>query len=250
MLPPGIDGIRLRDYLCGGYYLARLKPAGTGPLASTRLPPGYFSFSACLSEFFPNSWVWSCAGPIDSDGNLVEGISRLEERLACAAAFGITAEQLPGVIRWGQISDDYSIPRGFDRLSQAKRATEWITLAAEEFVIFGAGLHRSLRTKLLAATTQNEVFTVPRCVREERELAPGGAALGHELLSYEIGDASHSWICSGCEHDVASRPGCALNRHGYLESFDTALEIARAIERGEIGAEPGPWFPWLIVRYL
>jgi hypothetical protein len=252
VLSPGITGIRLQDYVCGGYYLARLTVAGKERPLSPRLPAGYFSASGCISDFFPDSWVWNYAGPMDCQGNLLEGISGFEERLVCAAPFGITAEQLPGVVRWGQLrcGYDFSVPHGFDHLAQAKRATEWITLRADQFVLFGIGLHRSLSTKLLKATTQNEDFTVPRCIQEGRELAQGGSALGHELLSYELGEPSHSWICSGCENDMPNNPRFLLNEHGYLAGFEAALEFTKLIERGEVGAEPGPWFPWLIVRYV
>lgn len=250
MLPPGIGGIEMQDYVSGGYFLAQLKKPGVDRPASPRLPPQYFSASGCLSEFFPTAWVWSDAGPIDGDGNFVDGISGLPERMASAARFGIAPEQVPAVVRWGQMrcGRDFGIPTGFEHLHQALRATEWIGLAAEEFVIFGVGLHWFLTEKFMSDTTQNAEFTVPQCVRQARPLSPGGAALGFELVNYEIGELCH-WICSGCEHVVADRPGCALNEHGYLNTFEAALECTRAIERGEIGAEPGPWYPWLMVRY-
>ena len=102
MFPPGIEGIQLQDYTCGGYFLARLRKPGIDRPPSPRLPPHYFSASRCLSDFFPVAWVWNYAGPVDDDGNLVEDISDLPERTKGAARFGITPEQVPAVIRWGQ----------------------------------------------------------------------------------------------------------------------------------------------------
>jgi hypothetical protein len=251
MLPPGIEGVKLQDYTCGGYFLARVRKPGVGRPPSPRLPPGYFSVSGCLSDFFPDTWVWNYAGPIDDDGNLVEGISGLEERTASAARFGITPEQVPDVVRWGQMrcGHDFSIPRGFEHLHQARRATEWIGLPSEELVIFGIGLNWFLTAKFVEDSTQNADFTVPQCIRQGRPLSQGGLALGYELVNYQYGELSCSWICNGCENFFADRPGCGLNSHGYLDTFEAALECVRAIERGEVGAEPGPWYPWLMVRY-
>jgi hypothetical protein len=40
-----------------------------------------------------------------------------------------------------------------------------------------------------------------------------------------------------------------LNRYRYIERFEVAVERAALINSGGVGAEPGPWFTWLIVRY-
>jgi hypothetical protein len=40
-----------------------------------------------------------------------------------------------------------------------------------------------------------------------------------------------------------------LNEDGYIDPFETALACAQAIDNGEVAGEPGPCFPWLIVRY-
>jgi hypothetical protein len=81
------------------------------------------------------------------------------------------------------------------------------------------------------------------------ELSGEGSPLGHELLNTEGGHPCHSWICNGLEADFAKRMQAAVNEHGYIDKFETARECTQAIDRGDIGAEPGPWFPWLIVRY-
>ncbi len=252
MLPPGIVGIDLHEYVCGGYFLARLLEAGKERPHSAVLPKRYISASHCLCDFFTDSWAWDNAGPMDSEGNFVQGISDYEGRLERAAAWGITAEELPRVIRWGQLrrGQDFGIPRGFRRLIDARRTTDWIHLPPEAYVIFGIGLHRSLTTELLGCIEAHySVCTVPTCVREALPLSPGGAVLGHELLSTESGGPAHSWICGGMEDTFARRSQVTVNEYGYIERLETALACTKAINSGVVPAEPGRWFTWLIVQY-
>ena len=251
MNPLNINAIDLHDYLSGGYYLARLREAGVERPVSPRLPRRYISASTGLCDFFTDSWVWDNAGPMDGAGNFVKGIRGFEERLTRAARFGITAERLPDVIRWGQLrcGRDFGFPRGFYRLVDARRAADWISLPPEAFVTFGIGLHRSLSEKFLQAMTKHEDCTTALCVRDGLELNGEGVPLGHELLNVECGHPCHSWICGGAEDDFVERKQLTLNQHGYIDNFETALECTQVIESGEIPGEPGPWFPWLIVHY-
>src|SRR6478735_6249996 len=136
---PAVQNTDLENYVSGGYLVARLREPGSERPPSKLLPKRYLSASACLCDFFPDSWAWNYAGPIDSEGRFVEGISRLDERLTAGARFGIPAEQLPEVVRWGQMQcgRDFGIPRGFYRLSDARRAVGWINLPPELVAIFG-----------------------------------------------------------------------------------------------------------------
>jgi len=247
----GCQNTDLHDYISGGYYVARLREPGSGRPPSKLLPRRYVSASHCLCDFFPDSWVWNYAGPIDSEGNFVEGISRFEERLTSASRFGITKEQLPDVIRWGQLrcGRDFGIPRGFYRLVDARSALDWIDVPAEMLAIFGIGLHRSRRTTFLQETVNHPDMLVPECIRQQKELDGAGTALGHELLNTEQRAPGCSWICNGLECSFAERKGVTVNQYGYIDRFQTALECSGAINRGEIAGEPGPWFPWLIVEY-
>lgn len=251
MPSPGSPEINLHDYASAGYYLARLREAGKGRPISRLLPRRYISGSSCLCQFFTDCWVWDNAGPMDAEGNFIEGIRGFQGRVESAAFFGITEEQLPEVIRWGQLScgRDFGFPRGYYRLIDAHRASEWIHLPREAWVIFGMGLHRTLAEKFLEDMRKHEDHTAALCVREGKELGPGGAPLGHELLNIECGHFCHSWICGGMEEDFAERKQVALNAHGYIESFETARECADMINRREVPSEPPPYYPLLIVEY-
>ena len=43
--------------------------------------------------------------------------------------------------------------------------------------------------------------------------------------------------------------GLRVNAHGLIEDLDTAAMAARALLDPEVGAEPVPWFPALLVAY-
>jgi hypothetical protein len=131
-----------------------------------------FSATNRLCDFFTDCRVGDNAGPMDSAGTFIKGIRGFEERETWAARFGITAEHLPEVIRWGQLrcGRDFGFPRGYYRLVDARRATDWIDLPPEAIVIFGIGLHRSLAGKFPQDTLKRADCTGPLCVHKGQEL--------------------------------------------------------------------------------
>ncbi len=243
--------ITLQDYVSGGYYLAQFKQPGVERPPSPKLPKRYISASGCHCRFFPDSWAWSYAGPQDDEGNLLRGISRFEERLAHARYFGITADQLPDVIRWGHFcgGSEFGFPTGFYRLLHARKATEWINIPPEEYVIFGIGLHHTMVEKFLHDTKDYATCTIPICLKEGIPLQNTGKILGHELLDVFNGHLSESWICGGMEDILETYMHVKVNEHGYIDSFEIARVFARKIEQECNPEKPEVWYPWLIVSY-
>ncbi len=41
----------------------------------------------------------------------------------------------------------------------------------------------------------------------------------------------------------------APNVSGFLETYEDAVQCVQHISSPEVGAEPGLWLPWLVVRY-
>lgn len=59
---------------------------------------------------------------------------------------------------------------------------------------------------------------------------------------------SHSWLCNGVERHCAGALGIRPAANGRA-SLDDAGRCVDEIRENRVGAEPGPWRPWLLVEY-
>jgi hypothetical protein len=75
-----------------------------------------------------------------------------------------------------------------------------------------------------------------------------GLVLGFEPLVYDQ-DLSCSWLCNGLEQLCMDDLNIAPNAGGFLETYEDAVQCVEHISSPEVGAEPGVWLPWLVVRY-
>src|SRR5262249_37553261 len=124
--------------------------------------------------------------------------------------------------------------------------------------VLGLGLPLKYRDSFLAAAAPppSRPGSSPEgrsgCLRvlDSGGALPGtGVALGFELLNVDSGPIDHSWLCNGLERYFADNLRVSPAPNGFLPDLGDAVRCCEAIERGDVGAEPGPWFPWLIVDY-
>jgi hypothetical protein len=239
--------VSISEYTCGGYYLARAAKRADY-LTSELLPDQVLSASGCISDFFPGTWA-------------IEWVSDIfEERLRQASAFLISEHDLPKVLAWttASFSKEFGWPHTFYRLEAARKARERFVPKVPDVALFGLGLHLSHTEEFLnearssphqpecAPAGQTGVF---ECVSSGRKITMGGDVRGFELLVSQHGLLTCSWLCNRLEKDCAYRLGIVPNRFGFIQSLDDARKCAALISRGEVGAEPGLWLPWLVVSY-
>ncbi len=86
-------------------------------------------------------------------------------------------------------------------------------------------------------------------VAKQHRPVPEGRLLGYELLCVDHGLITDSWLCNGLEVYFSERLGIRPNEHGLLGALDGARRCCEAIEKKEVGAEPGLWLPWGLVGY-
>jgi hypothetical protein len=84
---------------------------------------------------------------------------------------------------------------------------------------------------------------------ERQPLAAGGQLLGFELLNFDCGQISHSWLCNGLEKHCFQALGVRPATHGLLPDLDTAERCYAEISQESVGKEPGLWLPWALVGY-
>ena len=83
---------------------------------------------------------------------------------------------------------------------------------------------------------------------EPQKLVDLDHALGFELLNLDVGNIGHSFLCNHLEKEY-QKMELTFNEHGLLADYKNAKRAEEITNLDTTGAEPGPWFPWLIVEY-
>jgi len=234
------------EILAAGFLLSRplTRPEWfTGEL----LPDRMLSASPCICPQFPGEYAisWCSAEP----GDRASGFDEI----------GIPSELRDEALEWATRSFEvlFGWPGVFFTLEAAQAAHSRF-FAQGDVAVLGLGLPGRYREEFLIEATPPppKAGFAPtgesgwlKVIRAGKSLPAGGTPLGFELLSAESGLLGHSWLCNGLERIFAERYGVRPNAAGFIESLEDAVLSSAAIETDDLGAEPGPWFPWLIVRY-
>jgi hypothetical protein len=205
------------------------------------LPATLTSLSPCIARSYQVSWAWD----VEKDGNE-------------AVKFGIAEPRLPELQEWER-SHGISFPNVFHSLDDARAFVGAFLPDAADVFILGAALPADLVDDFLSdevqitydATTGTEkeaCFGVNLILSERKPLAPGGTPLGFEMVLYGY-NLECSWLCTGTERAVADALGVRPNAHGLIEDAADARRVHDWMAQHPEESEPGPYYPWLLVRY-
>ena len=237
----------LSDFVSGGFYVTRFveRPAY---VAQDMLPSRILSMSSCISPFVPDTWAieWAC--------------DKQEERLEKAEKFGLSND-IKEVVSWVTSRFDKEIgwPNVCYSLNTAEALRREFLLKTTDVVILGVGLHKSYAEKFLDFTKPpaQQPGHAPvgesglrSCIRKGRSINKG-EFLGFELLvtGGAGGSLEDSWLCNGLEKEAHTKLGIRLNLNGFIDRHEDARKFVEYISSGAVGAEPGLWLPWAILRY-
>jgi hypothetical protein len=232
--------------IAAGFQIIRSMPRDEW-MSSALLPSRILSLSDCICPQFPGWYAFSFGSESD------------EERREAFHDLGVSAHQQQAAIDWAteHFGVTFGSPGVYYSLAEASADKHRFFPERDDIAVLGAGLPGEFVDCFLAHTIPPP--TRPgfapngesgwREVVKERKILPEGTVLGFELLDVEIGVLAHSWLCNGLETTFADKLGVRPNEHGYIACLDDAKRCCEEIERGRVGAEPGLWLPWGIVRY-
>lgn len=127
-----------------------------------------------------------------------------------------------------------------------------------DLVVIGLGLPARFRERFIVEATPPppaEGFApigksgLLEAVEMNETLMQGGNILGYEPLTAERGQIGCSWLCNSLERHIAETTTIRPGPTGFVESLPDAIHCCEVFEDPDLGAEPGPWFPWLITQY-
>ena len=205
------------------------------------LPPTLVSLSPCIAPSYQLYWGWEA-----------------EKHRAEAVAFGLAEDRLSELEPWGR-GHAISYPNVFHSLADARALVAEFLPTREDVFILGAALPAALREEFLvvnrqsvydavAETSREALFGVNQVLTAAAALPEGGERLGFEIVLYDYNLAC-SWLCTRTERAVFEALGIALNAHGLVETYDDALRAHAWLGDHPEEGEPGPYYPWLLVRY-
>lgn len=211
------------------------------------LPRRIVSACDCICPCFPG--IYAIAWSAES----------AERRAAAFDQIGVPAAERDAVQRWATESfeEHFGWPGVFFTLDAAREARSRI-FSRGDVDILGLGLPAFYRDAFVVGATPrpSKPGFAPvgksgclKTIEAGNPVPSTGIVLGFELLSTIMGQVDHSWLCNGLERHFANKLGIRPNEQGFITSLIDAGRCCEAIERGDVGAEPGPWFPWLVVRY-
>jgi hypothetical protein len=229
------------NLIAGGCYVARIleRPSGLG---DDSLPERVLTVSECLTELFPGPWAIEWTRYADA------------ERVASAAKLGISASQLPALVR--RMTDLFesgslASPGVWRSIDEARSAAHAFGLTETDFALLQLGVPTDVAAVVLPAITPgaSEGATgLYTALCTSAPLQAGGVPAGWELLGAEHDGSLHSWLCNALHEQPASDAGIRPGRLGLLATELEARRMAALIDAG-LGAEPVPWFPALLNRH-
>lgn len=177
-----------------------------------------------------------------------------EKRAAFLKACGLQ-ERSDELLKW--VSDCEALhevlyPNVICRLAVAREFSARFSIDTRDWHLIGIGLNRALLESFLAEfkPAAANVWVPPfyEMLSKNRTLESGAHLRGYDVLGLDTGSTVHSWLCNGLEARAHSF-GIHVNFLGLLETYADAEKVAQDASDPETGAEPVPWYPWMVVEY-
>lgn len=234
--------MKLRDHVCGGYFLVRRdSPRRHAP----RLPDVSVSYD--FVEFMPDSWLlnWSA--------------ERLGRRREMAREAGLNMAKFTEAATWMTDQFDHRIgwPHVFFTVSDAHWFRAAFLTDPASYTLLGIGMPKPLLTQSRDHITnyypQGEGLPgIYHILRQEQPLAGPHLTLGYDILHFDIGSVFKSWLLTVLmDNNPFIRP--YLNRHRFIRHYRDAFRLSKQAITEYHTDEPivgiDEWMPWLMVRY-
>ncbi|MEL6407051.1 MAG: hypothetical protein AAFR81_21950, partial [Chloroflexota bacterium] len=220
--------INLNEYYSGGYFLVRSGRPDWKPPFGKYLPDGnLISLSKCINYLrLSVLWGWTTG---DRDA---------------ARSFGISRKNMDKFVSW--CGTEYQSFMGyrsmFYRPEDARAFIRQFKIQKNNLYLLGAALPKTYQKTWIDEEDNNE--GIAKRVKKGIAVDSTGKPIGFDVVSYSYSDFSHSWLCSGLEHEMNDLFGIRTNELGLLKSYDDAKKIYDWIAEDNYEgkrAEPEPY---------
>lgn len=229
--------IDLTNFYSGGYFLIRAHHPEWPQFNYELLPAAPISLSVRVCPRVRVHWGWI---PGDREG---------------ARVFGIPETKLDECLEWcaREYDTDMDMWSMFYSPAAARRFIRRFDLPTENLYLIGAGLPIHLEAQdWRAFYDEKEDYGIEKRIHQQLPIEEGGQSIGFEVVSFEGGDLSNSWLCSGLEKDMHDLFGIRPNAFGLIDTLEDAIKVYTWIKEDEMKgtrAEPEPYDVWLLLNY-
>src|SRR5579859_724327 len=237
---PTMEAIDFRRFISGGYFLIQAGNPGWEQLKTELLPEKLISLAPCISQRLDISWGWN------------------PERKMAALQFGVREASWDEFMTW--CGQEYRVD--MDRWSMfyspdaARRIAKRFVGELADLHLIGVGLSLELeesnwREPAPDPEVYGEVYGIEKRIEQRLPLVEAGQPLGFEVVSFELGDFGHSWLCRYFHFEMHHLFGIQPGQYGLLRSEQDARRVYEWIEEDESGqrSEHMPHDYWLLVEY-
>lgn len=228
------------DYYLGGYYL--VEGISRPTYGATFLPSTIWSISTCVSPIYPDTWALSWVSTTE------------EDLLAAQTRLGLTDAKFKEMQDWVNTAfneDRLGWPTVWLNADDAQEYYARYLQSIPQIKLLSIWIPSHYLEECLEAAEPDpgmgKAGLYLRLLQPEK-LANFDHALGFELLNVEAGNISHSFLCNHLETEY-QKMKLTFNEHGLLAHYDDAQRAEEFTNLDTTAAEPGPWFPWLIVEH-
>jgi hypothetical protein len=228
-------------FYVGGFYLVE----GTTQFPASRpyLPSTFWTISACICDVYPDTWAfsWTNVAP----DTLRERQQHLQLTDAAFAHVRTECDQAltTHILGWPDMWLDLPAARTFYQMYLQHLDT--IKLLA--IALPAAYWDDAIRD--VAPLDGYAGGGVYQLLQQQQALPDGYVVRGYDILGAEYGDAFHSFFCNGLEQAYQDVLHLSLNAQGLIEQYESAQHATEYTNLETTGAEPVPWYPWLVVEY-
>jgi hypothetical protein len=228
-------------FYVGGFYLVE----GTTDFPKHRpnVPSPLWTVSTCICDLYPDVWAfpWATVTP-DTLGDRQQHLQLTDASFArvraeCDQALNNHLLGWPDV--WLSLTEARTF---YWRYLQHLDAIKLLTIALPT-------AHWEEAVHDLAPLDGYAGGGVYQLLKQRQTLPDGYVARGYDILGSEYGGSFHSFFCNGLEQAYRDVLHLPLNAYGLIDQHESAREATHYTNLETTGAEPVPWYPWLVVEY-
>jgi hypothetical protein len=231
------------DYYLAGYYLVDGLPRPS-QMASF-LPAMLWSISSCLCAIYPDTWAlsWVTQTPVD--------------RSAMQAHLGLDAEDFGTLQAQTDAAFEqqyFGWPNVWLERAAAEQFQRQYLAAFPQVKLLSLALPAAYLEDFLRSSTPapGQGVAGPHQMLSRRIKVAGSAAnasaRGYEILGAEVGGSFHSFLCNYLEVPYQQQLQVRFNDYGLIADYADAVRAAEFTNLPTTGAEPVPWYPWVLIE--
>lgn len=221
------------NHYLGGYFLIKLKPFDWSPI------PEVYTCSTCINDSLLDSWSYRWVNERVEETTAIKEQFNLSTANVVAIRHWTDKKRTEGKVGYNKVFLDLEIARQYKQKFFSH--VEDVNLMALYFDEPAAdAIIQELKPKSAGLGECGLYQMLCRKVPETDNTDE--SVIGYDLIGVDLGGSFHSFHCHGIAMELVQKFGLTFNRFGLYDQCEDWQPVLHALNKGEIGVEPVPWF--------